>query len=101
MIFNKAEINEFYDNRLIISWEITQPFDLPPLRKIVFTIIGKPELTFEPDQSSVIELPELENNKIILNWIISKLKERTEVTLTLSCPVIEESQKIVFNPRSY
>ena len=100
MIFNKAEFAEFYDNRLIISWKISQPADLPPLKKMVFTITGKPDLIFEPNQSSVIELPELENNNIILNWVISKPDEKTELALTLSCPVIEESQKFVFNPRN-
>lgn len=98
MIFRKPEIKSFYDDRLIISWEITQPKDIPPLKGIVFTISGEPELKFEPNQNSIIELPELKDNKIIVNWVTSKMKEKTEVTLTLSCSAIEETQKIVFDP---
>ena len=98
MLFNIPEVRAFFDNRLIISWVIIQPEKLPSLEKILFKISADPELIFEPNQSSIIEIPSLENNKIIVNWVVAKPNEETEISLTLSCPIIEETQKIVFNP---
>ena len=98
MIFDKPEINSFFDNRLIVSWTIVQPKELPPLKKMLFKITGEPKLVFEPNQTSVIELPELENNTVILNWVIMKPNEKTELTFSVSCPAIEEKQRIAFNP---
>ncbi len=98
MIFDVPEVSDFFDNRLVISWIILQPKEFPTLKKIQFTVSGEPELVFKPSQSAIIEIPALEDNKIIVNWVIVKPKEKTEILLSLSCPTIEEMQKIVFNP---
>ncbi len=98
MIFDIPEVDDFFDNRLVISWTIFQPKELPSLKKILFTISGKPELVFKPKQSSIIEIPALKDNTTIINWVVAKPKEKTEIFLSLSCPTIEETQKIVFNP---
>jgi hypothetical protein len=98
MFFNEPEVNDFYDDRIVISWNIFQPKELPPLKEIKFTILSIPEVIFEPKQSSTIEIPELDNNKIIVNWIIARPLEKTEICLSLACPILEETQKIVFIP---
>ena len=98
MFFAKPEIKDFFDNRLVISWIIFQPKELPPLKKIIFTVSGEPELVFEPKQNSIIEIPTLEDNTIIINWVVTKPKEKTEIFLSLFCPTFEETQRIVFNP---
>ena len=98
MFFQEPEINDFFDNRIVISWDIFQPKDLPPLKNIQFMISSEPELVFEPNQSSIVEIPALENNKVIINWVIAKPQEKTEIRLSLTCSIIEETQKIVFIP---
>ncbi len=98
MFFTKPEVNDFFDNRIVISWGIFQPEELPPLKNIQFMISGEPELVFEPNQSSIIEIPALEDNKLILNWVMAKPQEKTEIQLSLTCSIIEETQKIVFIP---
>ncbi|MHA1207020.1 MAG: hypothetical protein ACTSQ9_07625 [Candidatus Hodarchaeales archaeon] len=98
MIFDVPEVNDFFDNRLVISWTILQPKEFPSLKRIQFSISGEPELVFEPNQSAIIEIPALEDNTIIINWVVVKPKEKTDIFISLSCPTIEETQKIVFNP---
>ena len=98
MFFQEPEVNDFFDNRIVISWDIFQPKDLPPLKNIQFMVLGEPELVFEPNQNSIIEIPALENNKVIINWVIAKPQEKTEIRLSLTCSIIEETQKIVFIP---
>ena len=98
MIFDRPEVHDFFDNRLVISWTIFQPKELPSLKKILFTISGEPELVFEPNQSSILEIPFLKDNTTIINWVVAKPREKTVISLSLSCPTIEETQKIVFNP---
>ena len=98
LIFDIPKVHIFFDNRLVISWNIVQPKELPSLKKIHFEISGNPELIFNPKQSSIIDIPALEDNKIILNWIITKPKVKTEIFLSLSSTSIEERQTIVFNP---
>jgi hypothetical protein len=96
--FQEPEVRDFFDNRIVISWKIFQPKDLPPLKDIQFMINSEPELIFEPNQSSVIEIPALEDNKVIINWVIAKPQEKTKIRLSLTCSLIEETQKIVFIP---
>lgn len=98
LIFDVPEVNNFFDNRLVISWTILQPKEFPSLKRIQFSISGEPELVFEPNQSAIIEIPALEDNTIIINWVVVKPKEKTKIFISLSCPTIEETQKIVFNP---
>ena len=98
MIFPSPEISDFYDNRMLISWKISQPENYPPLESIHFTIVGKPELVFEPLQRPAIEITALNGNEIIVNWVISKPKTSTEITLKLESTTIKETQTIVVNP---
>ena len=86
MIFPSPEFNDFYDNRILISWEISQPRNYPDLKKIKFQITGDPELEFEPNQDPIIELPAIEDNKIILNWIIRKPTKPIEVKISIFSP---------------
>ena len=92
--FKSPEVEEFYDDRLIVSWLITQPNTLPPLKNISITISGDPKLVFNPNQSNMIEIPELKDNEIIINWVINKTKVKSSVTLSLRCQEIEETQRI-------
>ncbi len=98
MFFKEPEVKDFFDNRIVISWDIFQPKDLLPLKNIQFMISSEPELVFEPNQSSINEIPALENNKVIINWVIAKPQEKTEIRLSLTCSILKETQKIVFIP---
>lgn len=98
MIFSPPQVSDFYDDRLIISWKISQPENYPPLRNLLFTIVGKPNLIFEPQQKSTVEIPSLDGNEIILNWVFLKPLEDTEISLTISTTALEETQKIRVSP---
>jgi hypothetical protein len=98
MIFPSPEISDFFDNRMLISWKISQPKNYPPLENINFTIAGEPNLIFEPPQKPMIEIEALNGNEIIINWVIIKPKAFTEITLKLESPTIKETQTIVVNP---
>lgn len=100
MIFPSPEFSGFYDNRILISWEISQPKNIPNLTKLQFKITGDSELEFEPHQDPVIELPSIEDNKIILNWIIKKPSKPIEVQLSILTPDIQETHRLSINPDS-
>ncbi len=98
MLFPPPEASKFYDNRILISWEISQPKNCESLRELKFTISGNPELVFEPDQNPVIELPTLEGNTVILNWVIKQPEILTKVHLSMTSSTLKESQKITVTP---
>ncbi len=98
MVFPPPQVSDFFDNRLLVSWKISQPENHPPLQDIHFTIVGKPELVFEPNQRSTIEIPALDGNEVILNWVFIKPTVITEISLTIIASTIEETQKILVTP---
>ncbi len=98
MLFPSPEVSKFYDNRILISWEISQPKNCDPLREIKFEISGIPKLIFEPEQNPIIELPTLEGNTVILNWVIKSPKVTTELCLTMRSSTLRETQKITLTP---
>jgi len=98
MLFPSPEISKFYDDRLLISWEISQPKNCGILRQLRFEISGTPDLIFEPDQSPIIELPLLESNTVILNWVIKQPEESTKISLSMESSTIKETQKITLTP---
>ena len=100
MIFNAPESSSFYDNRILISWEISQPRNYPEMKNIQFKISGDPEVEFDPVQDPIIELPAIEDNKIILNWIIKKPTKPVEVQLSILTPDIQETHRLSINPES-
>ncbi len=97
MIFPSPEFSKFFDNRILVSWEISQPKNHQPLKKIQFKISGEPDLEFEPDQAPIIELPLIEDNEIIINWIIKKPIETTEVILSIVTSEIKETHRLTLN----
>ena len=98
MLFPSPEISKFHNNRVLISWEISQPKNCDPLRELRFEISGIPKLIFDPDQSPIIELPTLEGNTVILNWVIKPPEENTEICLTICSSTLRETQKISLSP---
>ena len=98
MLFHPPEASKFYDNRILISWEISQPKNCEPLREMKFEISGVPNLLFEPEQNPIIELPTLEGNTVILNWVIKSPEVTTEICLTMSSSTLRETQKITLTP---
>jgi hypothetical protein len=98
MLFPSPEASKFYDNRVLISWEISQPKNCEPLQDMRFEITGTPKLIFEPDQNPIIELSTLEGNTVILNWVIKPPKVTTEICLTMSSSTLRETQKISLTP---
>ena len=98
MLFSPPETSKFYDNRILISWEISQPKNCALLRELKFTISGDPELVFEPDQKPIIELPSLEGNTVILNWVIKQPSVSTKIQLLMESSTIKETQNITLTP---
>ena len=95
--FSSPTASDFYDDRILISWKITQPSNLPPLKNLVFKIKSEPKVTFIPLQSDLISLPELDNNKIIINWVIQKPTQPTKVDLSVECDSTTENHQIIIN----
>ncbi|MHA1977523.1 MAG: hypothetical protein ACW98F_15665 [Candidatus Hodarchaeales archaeon] len=98
MLFHPPEASKFYDNRVLISWTISQPKNCVPLRELQITISGEPKLIFEPDQTPTIELPSLEGNTVILNWVIKQPEASTEIHLSMESSTIKETQSITLTP---
>ncbi len=98
MLFPPPEASKFYDDRILISWEISQPKNCDLLRELKFEIYGKPKLIFDPDQSPIIELPTLEGNTVILNWVIKQPEKSTDIHLSMESSTIKETQKITLTP---
>ncbi|MHA1993334.1 MAG: hypothetical protein ACW97Z_02215 [Candidatus Hodarchaeales archaeon] len=98
MLFPPPETSKFYDNRVLISWEISQPKNCGVLRQLKFEISGTPNLVFEPEQNPIIELPTLEGNIVILNWVIKQPEVTTKISLSMESSTIKETQKITLTP---
>lgn len=99
--FPPPEANDFFDNRLIISWNLFQPPDLPPLKNLLISISGDPELYFEPFQDPQLEIPELNNNDFIISWVIRKPLVKTKIIFWLQSNAISEEQDLIINPETY
>ncbi|UCG90724.1 MAG: hypothetical protein JSU57_03055 [Candidatus Heimdallarchaeota archaeon] len=96
--FPSPEINDFFDNRLIISMIIMQPPHLPSLRNILIQISSSPPVIFDPLQDPQLEIEELNNNKFIVNWVIQRPLRKTEVTLSIQSKIISEEHSLIINP---
>ncbi|MHA2327909.1 MAG: hypothetical protein ACXACR_05260 [Candidatus Hodarchaeales archaeon] len=96
--FTPPEVEDFFDNRLIISWKISQPLGIPELKNLTCRISGIPSLIFDPLQSSTLEIPELNNNLIIINWIIRNPSTKTKITITVQNEHFFEEQNLVIKP---
>jgi hypothetical protein len=95
--FQPPTVKDFYDNRLIVSWEINQPSQLPPLEKLVFQISGIPKLEFDPPQIPQLEIPKLNGNNFIINWVIKKPLVRTKITLSVQNTSLSEEHFLVID----
>ncbi|MFW9904868.1 MAG: hypothetical protein ACFFFH_11090 [Candidatus Thorarchaeota archaeon] len=98
--FPLPEVNEFFDERFIISWNLKQPLNLLPLRNLLIQISGDPQLVFDPLQDPKLEIAELDENNFIINWVIQKPKIKTEVTLSIQNDVISEEYTLLLNPET-
>jgi hypothetical protein len=98
--FPLPEVNDFFDERFIISWSLTQPLNLPPLKNLIIQISGDPQLVFDPLQDPKLEITELDENHFILNWVIQKPKIKTEVTLSIQNDIISEEYTLILNPET-
>jgi hypothetical protein len=96
--FPVPEVKEFYDNRLIISCKINQPSHLSELSKIIIQITGNPPLNFEPLQDSKIEIPKLNGNDLIINWVFQKPTMNTEILLEIQNHNFYEKHLLVISP---
>ncbi|MFX0122008.1 MAG: hypothetical protein ACFFAE_00075 [Candidatus Hodarchaeota archaeon] len=100
-VFQSPLVNDFFDERLIISWTLTQPLHLPPLKNILIEISGNPQLIFEPLQDPRLEITELNNSDFIINWVIRRPKTITEVTLSIQNDIISEEYRLILDPETF
>lgn len=96
--FQPPTFANFFDGRILISWEITQPLQFPPLEKLIFRISGNPQIEFDPPQLPQIDIPMLDGNKMIINWVIRKPKVRTEILLSIETSELNEEHTLLINP---
>ncbi|UCE12438.1 MAG: hypothetical protein JSV04_09595 [Candidatus Heimdallarchaeota archaeon] len=95
--FLPPESDDFYDERLIISWKLIQPPHLSNLKNITIRISGNPPLKFSPLQAPELQIPALNDNEVIVNWIIQKPVVKTEVILSIHCDIISEEYSLFIN----
>ncbi len=95
--FQNPEFEDFYDDRIIVSWKISQPSTLPSLKNLTFKIIGLPNIEFDPLQEPSIEIPELNSNDFILNWIIRKPSCNTKIILSVQNELVSEEYHLNIN----
>ncbi|MFX1516089.1 MAG: hypothetical protein ACFFC6_07265 [Promethearchaeota archaeon] len=98
--FPLPEVNNFFDERFIISWNLIQPLDLPPLKNLLIQISGKPPLIFDPPQDPKLKIAELADNELIINWVIQKPKTKTEVILSIQNNEISEEYTLILDPET-
>ena len=101
LLFPSPTVGDFFDNRLIVSWNLFQPKNLPPLRDLLITISAYPELTFDPLQDPQLEISELNDSNFIVSWVIRKPPVRTEVLFSLQSNAISEEQTLIIKPEAY
>ncbi|MFX1284360.1 MAG: hypothetical protein ACFFB5_11930 [Promethearchaeota archaeon] len=101
ILFPSPEITDFFDNRLLISWKITQPPHLPSLKNLSIQISSSPPLIFDPLQDPQLEIDEVNNNELIVNWVIQRPLIKTEVTLSIQSRIISEEHNLIINPETY
>ena len=78
-----------------------QPRHLPSLENLLIQISGNPPLVFDPLQDSQLEISDLDNNNFIVNWVIQRPIERTDVKLSIQCEIISEEHSLIINPETY
>lgn len=100
-VFPPPQVNDFFDKRLLISWTLTQPLHLPPLKNLLIQISGNPQLIFDPLQDPRLEIAELNNNDFIVNWVIRKPTTKTEVTLSIQSDNISEEYSLILSPETF
>ncbi|MFX1536705.1 MAG: hypothetical protein ACFFDI_21010 [Promethearchaeota archaeon] len=96
--FPLPEVNDFFDERLIISWNLRQPLHHPHLENLLIQISGNPQLIFDPLQDPNLKIAELDDNYYIINWVIQKPITKTEVTLSIQNDIISEEYTLILNP---
>ncbi|MHA2244026.1 MAG: hypothetical protein ACXADY_03580 [Candidatus Hodarchaeales archaeon] len=100
-LFPSPEVNDFFDKRLIVSWNITQPSQLPSLKNILIQVSGSPPIIFDPLQDPNLEIYEITDNEFIVNWVIRRPLVRTEVTFSIQSEIISEEHTLIINPENY
>lgn len=96
--FQSPKIYPFFDDRLLITWELEQPSNNPPLFDIQIKFEANPPIIFVPPQSDVIKISEINKNQIIINWVIKKPQTRTIIKLFLSCNSLNDELELVYSP---
>ncbi len=100
-LFPSPEVNDFFDKRLIVSWNIMQPSHLPSLKNILIQVSSSPPIIFDPLQDPKLEILEINGNEFIVNWVIRRPLVRTEVTLSIQSEIISEEHTLIINPENY
>lgn len=101
-LFAPPEVKEFFDDRLIISWLITQPHQYPELTtELVIHISTDPSVIFEPLQDRKVTISHLSDNDFIVNWVIKKPIIQTEILLRILNQEISEEHSIHINPNDF
>ncbi|WP_455140532.1 hypothetical protein [Candidatus Hodarchaeum mangrovi] len=91
-------IFQFFDDRLLISWDLGQPSNSPPLFDIKIKLQANPPVIFIPPQSDMIEISEINKNQIIINWVIKKPQMKTIIKLLLTCNSFDDEQELIYSP---
>ena len=78
MLFPPPEASKFYDKRILISWEISQPKNCDLLRVLKFEIYGKPKLVFDENINNLTGINEKADN------IIENLTQQQDSLSSLS-----------------
>ncbi len=101
-LFAPPKVKEFFDDRLIISWLITQPHQYPELTtELVIQISTDPSVIFEPLQDQKVTILNLSDNDFIVNWVIKKPIIQTEILLKILNQEISEEHSIRINPDDF
>ena len=100
-VFPSPQVNDFFDKRVIISWNLTQPRQLPPLKNLLIQISGNPQLVFDPLQDPKLKIAELNDSEFIINWVIRRPITKTEVTLSIQNDIISEEYSLILNPETF
>jgi len=92
--FKNPYLENLDTDRILIIWELNQLSEYPEFTNITIQIINYKDFTFVPPQNPEIKLPRLDNNEIIVTWILKKPFSDSAIELFFQSDQLEVSSEI-------
>lgn len=92
--FKDPYLEKLDENRVLVICEINQLSGYPDFTNIKVLIKNHEDFTFIPSQNPEIKIPKLDNNEIIVTWILKIPITDTPIEIIFLCDQLEMISKI-------